>query len=607
MKGFAGKYLRVNLSNGELREEVFPEDVLRKYLGGAGMGSKVLYDEVPPESDWSDPVNRLIIASGPLGGTSVGGSGTVNIVTKGALTNGATSVQANGLFGAYMKFSGFDGVIVQGVSDSWKYLMLKDNKAELLDATGYLGLDTYEITDVLRNDHDVKGRAASVLSVGPAGENRVRFAGAFIDHGHSGSHNGPGAVFGSKRLKAVIAFMDKVGIEVADRDRLKEISQKMYEDVEWFQGTVGGVENSYKSGLGALPIKNYTTNIWEISGSDLDKFGNDWIREKYQVSRMPCWACRLLHSTMMKIPDGPYAGEVEEPEYEQLAAWGPVIGNHDVEAAMMLSGLTDRLGFENNEAGWLVSWVMESYSKGLITKEELGGLEPTWGNIEAVKEILVMTANREGFGDILAEGVKGASQKIGGLAADLAIYTLKGNSPRGHDHRTRWAEMFDTCVSNTGTLETHTSVMSPDVQGPGNFIGVATEVATTKGIMVFEDSLGVCRFNTRMNLKLLSDAVSAATGWGFAPDEGKRVGLRAVNLMKAFNLRVGIGKEQDYPSTRYGSVPIDGPSVGMSIMANWDEMLRIYYRIMGWNQDTGVPSPETLRDLGIDHVINDLN
>jgi aldehyde:ferredoxin oxidoreductase len=149
--------------------------------------------------------------------------------------------------------------------------------------------------------------------------------------------------------------------------------------------------------------------------------------------------------------------------------------------------------------------------------------------------------------------------------------------------------------------------MSPDVQGPGNFIGVATEVATTKGIMVFEDSLGVCRFNTRMNLKLLSEAVSAATGWDFTPDEGKRVGLRAVNLMKAFNLRVGIGKDQDYPSTRYGSVPIDGPSVGMSIMANWDEMLRIYYRIMGWNQDTGIPSPETLRDLGIDHVIKDLN
>jgi aldehyde:ferredoxin oxidoreductase len=380
----------------------------------------------------------------------------------------------------------------------------------------------------------------------------------------------------------------------------------MYEDVEWFNGTVGGVENSYKSGLGSLPIKNYTTNIWEVSNDNLNTFGNDWIREKYQVRRMPCWGCRLLHSTMMKIPDGDYAGEVEEPEYEQLAAWGPVIGNQDVEAAMMLSGLTDRLGFENNEAGWLVAWLMESYSKGLIKKEDLGELDPTWGNVDAVKEILILTANRQGFGDVLAEGVKRASQKIGGMAADLAIYTLKGNSPRGHDHRTRWAEMFDTCVSNTGTLETHTSVMSPDVQGPGNYIAVATEVATTKGLMVFEDSVGTCRFNTRMNAKLLAEAVSAATGWDFTSEEGKRVGLRAVNLMKAFNLNVGIGKDHDYPSTRYGSMPLDGPSVGISIMTHWDDMLKIYYRIMGWNQDTGVPSQETLRDLEIDFVVDDL-
>jgi aldehyde:ferredoxin oxidoreductase len=606
MKGFAGKYLRVDLSTEELRDEVFTEDVLRKYLGGTGIGSKILYEEVPPESDWSDPVNRLIVASGPLGGTAIGGSGTVTVVTKGALTNGATSVQANGLFGAYMRFSGFDGVIIQGASDTWKYLLLKDNKAELLDAGPYMGLDTYEITDALREGHGVQGRAASVLSIGPAGENQVRFAGAFVDHGHSASHNGPGAVFGSKRLKSIIAFRSKGGIDVSDPDRLKQVSQKMYEDVEWFNGTVGGVENSYKSGLGSLPIKNYTTNIWEVSNDNLNTFGNDWIREKYQVRRMPCWGCRLLHSTMMNIPDGAYAGEVEEPEYEQLAAWGPVIGNQDVEAAMMLSGLTDRLGFENNEAGWLVAWLMESYSKGLIKKEDLGELDPAWGNVDAVKEILIMTANRQGFGDVLAEGVKRASQKIGGMAADLAIYTLKGNSPRGHDHRTRWAEMFDTCVSNTGTLETHTSAMSPDVQGPGNYIAVATEVATTKGLMVFEDSVGTCRFNTRMNAKLLAEAVSAATGWDFTSEEGKRVGLRAVNLMKAFNLNVGIGKDHDYPSTRYGSMPLDGPSVGISIMTHWDDMLKIYYRIMGWNQDTGVPSQETLRDLEIDFVVDDL-
>jgi len=366
------------------------------------------------------------------------------------------------------------------------------------------------------------------------------------------------------------------------------------------------VETSYKSGSGTLPIMNYTTNIWNIPGERLDSFGNDPIRERYLVRRVPCWGCRLLHSTMMRIPGGPYAGEVEEPEYEQLAAWGPVVGNQEAEAAMMLSGLTERLGLENNEAGWLVAWLMECYEKGFITGEETGGLELSWGNVEAVKELLEMVAHRRGFGDLLAEGVKEASERMGGLVADMAIYTLKGNTPRGHDHRTRWAEMFDTCVSNTGTIETHTSAMSPEAQGPGNPLRVSREVAETKGLMEFEDSVGTCRFNTRMNAVLIAEAVSAATGWGFTAEEGRRVGLRAVNLMRAFNLRAGIGAGLDRPSKRYGSTPLDGPTAGVSITPHWDAMLSNYYTLMGWDPETGTPLREILRGLGLDYVIEGL-
>jgi len=606
IKGFAGRYLRVDLTEGELSDLVFDEGALRGYLGGTGIGSKMLYDEVLPTSEWSDPVNRMVIASGPLGGTSVGGSGTISIVTKGALTGGATSVQANGLFGAYMKFSGYDGIIVQGAADGWQHLVLRDGSAELRSADHLRGLDTYEACDALRREHGVEGRGASVLSIGPAGENLVRWAGAFVDHGHAAAHNGPGAVLGSKRLKAVMAFRGRGRIEVADPEGLRSVADRLYEDVEWFKGTVGGVETSYKSGDGTLPIRNYTTNIWDIPDEGLDAFSNEHIRERYQARRMPCWGCRLLHSTMMRIPDGPYAGEVEEPEYEQLAAWGPVIGQNDVEAAMMLSALTDRLGLENNEAGWIVAWVMECFEKGLLTAEETGGLEARWGDVEATRELLLMAAERRGFGDLLAERVKRASERIGGEAAEAAIYSLKGNTPRGHDHRTRWGEMFDTCVSNTGTLETHVSVMGPEAQGPGNPMAVSTATAETKGMMAFEDSLGVCRFNTRMNLELLAEAVSAATGWDFTAEEGKRAGLRAVNLMRAFNLRAGIGPELDRPSARYGSTPADGPTAGIGIMEHWDAMLRNYYRLMGWGPETGVPLPKTLEDLGIGYVIKDL-
>ena len=606
IKGFAGRYLRVDLTESALSDLVIDEATLKRFLGGTGIGSKILYDEVPPSSEWSDPVNRVSIASGPLGGTSVGGSGTISIVTKGALTGGATSVQANGLFGAYMKFSGYDGIVVQGAAENWQYLVLRDGSAELKDAVSLLGLDTYQTCDALRREFGVKGRGASVLSIGPAGEHLVKWAGGFVDHGHSASHNGPGAVLGSKKLKAIIAFRGQSRVEVADAERLREVAERMYEDVEWFKGTIGGVETSYKSGTGALPIKNYTTNIWSISDERLNTFSNEHIRDHYQVDREPCWGCRLLHCAMMQIPDGPYAGLVEEPEYEQMAAWGPVIGQEDVEAVMMLSALTDRLGLENNEAGWLVAWVIECFERGLITAEDTGGLEVRWGDVEAVQELLRMVSERRGFGGLLAEGVKRISERIGGEAAEAAIYTMKGNTPRGHDHRTRWAEMFDTCVSNTGTIETHMSVMGPDVQGPGNPIAVSTAVAETKGLMEFEDSVGTCRFNTRMNAKLLAEAVSAATSWDFSAEEGKRVGLRAVNLMKAFNLRAGIGKEHDRPSMRYGSTPVDGPTAGISIIPHWDAMLRNYYELMGWGPETGVPLKRTLEDLGIGYVSKDL-
>ncbi len=605
VKGYAGKYLRVDLSDGSLVDEIYDEATLRRHLGGTGMGAKVLYEEAPRDIEFSDPRNVAVIASGPLGGTAVGGSGTISVVTKGALTGGATSVQANGLFGAYMKFSGYDGVILTGAADEWKYLVLRDGGAELRDASRFHGLDTYEVTDALREEHGVAGRGASVLSIGPAGESLVRWAGVFVDHGHSASHNGPGAVLGSKKLKAIIAFRGVGRVDVHDAEKLLKVSQEMYEDVEYFRGTIGGVERMYKGGSGALPIKNYSTYDWGIEPEELDRFNAKSVRDKYQKDRMQCWGCRLLHSTMFEVEEGRYAGEVEEPEYEQMAAWGPVIGQTDVEAAFMLSGLTDRLGLDNNEAGWTVGWVMECMEKGILTEEQVG-FRTGFGDAEGAERLLRMVASRRGFGDVLAEGVKRASTEIGGKAAESAIYTMKGNTPRGHDHRYRWAEMFDTCVSNTGTIESHTSLMSPGAQGPENPMKVSGEVARTKGLMQMEDSVGTCRFNTRMNAERIARAVSAATGWDMGAEEAWDVGRRAVNLMRAFNLQTGLTAEHDRPSARYGSVPVDGPIKGIGIMPHWDEMLRNYYTLMGWDHESGVPLKETLENLGLGHVADDL-
>lgn len=601
VKGFAGKYLSVDLTEESLEDRVFDEETLRRFLGGTGIGSMILYDEVPPTSEWLDPVNRIIIASGPLNGTSIGGSGTISIVTKGALTGGAASVQANGYFGAYVKLSGYDGFIIHGASKRWLYLYVEDGRVELKDGNHLLSMGTYETADSIKNELGKEEKEMSVLSIGPAGEHLVRFAGILVDKGHSASHNGSGAVMGSKRLKAVAVAKGSRRVSVNDSERLKRVKTR------GGLNTVGGVYSSYLSGTGTLPVKNYTTSCWTIEEDTVQMFSEKYIRDHFKSGPSPCWACPANHCNMMNIVEGPYKGMVvEEPEYEQLAAWGPVIDNKDVASAFMLSGVCDKLGFDNNEAGWLVGWVMECYEKGYLTKEDTCGLEMTWGNVEAVRQLLYMIAHRQGIGDLLAEGVMRASQKVGGEAAKCAIYTKKGNSPRGHDHRSRWGEMFDTVVSNTGTLETHVSVMTPQAAGRGHPMATSLEVATTKGLMELEDSAVTCRFHTGMNAEVISEAVSAVTGWDFTPEEAKAVGLRAVNLMKAFNIRCGIKKEHDYPSERYGSTPQDGPSKGISIMPHWETMLSNYYALMGWDPETGIPLRETLENLGIEHVYEDL-
>jgi len=607
--GYAGKFLRIDLSTKKITDVTFDEETLRKYLGGTGLGVRILYEEVPPTISWADPSNRVIIASGPLGGTTIPGTGTFSLVTKGALTGGCTSTQANGLFGAYLKFSGYDGLILQGAARRWMYLNIKQDEAELREASHLLGRDTYETDELIPRELGKKGREMSVVSIGPAGEQLSLFAGVFERKGHSASHNGPGAVLGSKKLKAIAVSQGSKRVEVKHPDRVKAVADSVRQNALKFRGTVGGVYSSQVGRRGTLPIKNYTTNLWNISDEEIKKYSEPSIRERFNPKPNPCWACPATHSTMMTIPEGKYAGlEIEEPEYEQLAAMGSVIDVKNVDDAAMLSSLTDRLGFDNNEMGWAVGWTMECYERGLLTKEDLNGLEMNWGNVEAARQLMHMTAHRQGFGNILADGVMRASQRIGGEAARAAIYTLKGNTPRGHDHRTSWGEMFDTVVSNTGTIETHTSLSAspPYNAGAGNPQGTTEGVALTKGIVSFNDSLGNCRFPSGLNHALLTEATSAVTGWDLSLEETKDIGLRAVNLMKAFNLRVGITKDLDAPSARYGSMPVDGPTKGISIRPQWDSMLRHYYRLMGWDEETGRPLPETLRKLGLEHVVKDI-
>lgn len=615
--GYAGKILRVDLSQNRTWTDELTPQMCRTYLGGVGLGAKILWEEVPAEVNWDHPDNRLVMATGPLAGLPVWGSSGLTVVTRGAMTNGATNTQANGFFGANLKYSGYDAIVIQGRAPAWVYLYIHDDTVELRDASALLGKDTWETQDTLQEMLSLSGHQLSVYTSGVAGENQVRFAAIHGDYGHVASKNGCGAVMGNKRLKAVAIVRGTKALRVADPRGLFLAAEEISNDLQYNPstrslyeyGTLPGV--SGLSRLGALPIKNYTTNVVP-EGADMSKWTASGLRDGFDHRGHQCNACGMHHCHAQVLPSGPHQGElVDEPEYEGWSGAGWAIGCTDPVAVSWLNTQIDRACVDVNEFGWLIGWVMECQEKGYISKEQLGGLELKWGDAEAANQLLQMIIRREGFGNILAEGVKRASEHVGGAAAECAIYTMKGDTPRGHDHRARWEEMLDTCTGSSGTLDSGPPVNQtewglPARINPFDPEAVATVVGTTRGRRHFEDSLGTCIFTTRTWVASICRALSAATGWEYSKEDAMRFGRRTAALMRVFNLRCGITPDFERPSKRYGSVPVDGPAQGQNITANWDQLMDTWYKTVGYDRQSGRPLPDTLRELGLAHLIAEL-
>lgn len=607
--GYIGKMLRVDLTHERVSEETLDRDTLRQYIGGAALGAKYLYDEVPATVKWSDPENRIMFFTGPLSGTRIGGTGIFSVISKGPATNMAGISQANGYFAAYLKFSGFDGIIVQGRARRWCYLHVHDGTAEIRSAEGLVGKDTRETEKVIKGGLTGK---SSVYAIGPAGENRVRFACIAGDHGHVAAHNGLGAVMGSKKLKAVVAQRGEGKVPVADPKRLSTLAKALARHTDKVMPTLssGGTAEGYPIlyRFGQLPVRNYTTNVFP----EYKKFGPDYLRTEFKNTPTTCWACRFAHCRITEVTKGPYKGYVgEEPEFEGLAAMSSVIGQTDPGATVMLGDTIDRLGLDVNESGYMIGWMMECYEKGILKKDDLDGLEMRWGDAEATLAMLKKIAYRQGCGDRFAKGVKRSAEEVGGAALRCAVYTMKGATPRGHDHRGRWSELIDTCVSNTGTIEAGPGVPIVKELGheppsdPFDHMEVASKNALVNGRRILEDSLAVCVL-ANQDLKMEVEAVNAATGFDYTLEEAMDVGRRAVNVLRLFNFRHGLTKAMEMPSERYGSVPIDGPHAGKAIMPHWEQMRSNYYTKMGWDPETGKPLPETLESLGLGDLVADL-
>lgn len=607
MHGYCGTVLRVDLTSGKVVSEPLPEDLIEFFIGGVGLGAGYLYREIDPGVAALSKENKVFLFTGPLSGTKVPGSGSTCCVTKSPYTGLAGATQANGYLGAYLKSQGFDGIVFEGASENPVYLQIIDGSAELINASHLWRLTTGATEEQLKKDLGLPGLKSSVYAIGPAGENQVAFATLIGDGGHVFGHNGIGAILGYKKFKAIAVQKGTHKFPIFDSDKLTAVAASLRLKAKNFgqgslkkYGTAGWISMAAQKGI--LPVRNLTTNIFPAA----EKLDGRNLRSKFPNQPKTCFNCPVAHNRIIEIDEGPFTGlKAKEPEYELLATLGSNLGIEDPGSVIYLGDLANQLGLNGTEAGWAISWLMNCVEENILTSKDLEGIQVGWKSVDGAARLLEAIGQQQGIGRLLAGGVRQAAEQLGGQAQKIAIYTHKGSSPRGHDHRARWSELFDTCTGNTGTIEStfgyeYPEELAPPLKDSFDHLEIARTNARINGWRQFEDTLGVCRFCLANDPVDNMAALNSVTG---LPDDiafGMKMGRRIVNLLRYFNCRHGLDPTAEKPSDRYGSTPADGPARGRDIMSRWDEMIETYYRAMGWHQQTGCPLPETLQEFGLD-------
>lgn len=620
---FEPRVLRINLTTGTITREKKSAEWGRKYMGGMGFGTRILWEELPPETAWNSPDNKLVFSLGALTGTTTCGSGLACVNTIGSLTNGLCSAQTLGHWGACLRRAGIDIMIIEGEAAEWQYLFIGEDTVELRPAGHLLGLDTWQTEDALKEELGLPGRSSSVACVGPAAEHGVRFCGIFNDKGHLASSNGGGTVMGHKKLKAIAIQRMDGEVPVYDPEALDAARQAWFEDANAntasgkskfsgtrYVGTLGSVNMMNMAHL--LPVKNYLSTDFPTCGNfNRDKLEED---ERFKWVRTACWACPWNHCHSLEITEGKYKGMVgDEPEYEGMAAVSALIGNFDdVAGALALSITIDRLGFDIKEGGFLLAMVFELYDCGILTKEDLGGLEMPWGNCDAAIELMHRIARREGIGNILAEGVKRAAELIGNGAEEHAVFTKQGFAPHIHDQRSQWSRIPGFGMSDYGSnlmnpVEGFVDQENFGIEKPAKAFNVEeiaehyVKIACHRPV---DDATGVCIFYTQADWRCIVATLNAVTGWDMTVEEAKEFGFRMVSLMRALNMRNGL-RAKDYGVSKRWLVPPTEGSWVQAAIASEDTVQDLFGRIadgLGWDVETACPTPETLRRLGLDDV-----
>ncbi len=612
-----GRILRVNLSTGELKEEIPDEQDLRMFLGGAGLATKYLLDEVPKGIDPLGIENKLIFMTGPMTGTMSPSTGRFSVVAKSPLTGFWGQANSGGFWGVHLKRSGFDGIIFEGKAEKPVYLVIDNGKPELKDASHLWGKNTSETTRTIKEDLG----DFHVACIGVGGENLVKYAAIMNDvedenWGRAAGRCGMGTVMGSKNLKA-IASKGKMKIELAEPENYRELAKErrgwvdqslLKMTLEVF-GTTAILDMVNQRG--GLPSRNWQTGYVE----QYDKINGEAINDTILVEGKACFACPIACGRVSDIKEGKYASKGEGPEFESIGAFGSMCDIYDLNAITQAHFLCNEYGLDTISCGSTIAFAMEAVEKGILTGDEWSSVK--FGNPDTIIDLVHKIAKREGIGDLLAEGSKAMSEKLGQDSERFAMH-VKGLELPAYDSRAAKITGLAYATANRGGDHITAYIEGPAFmsmpfliveEGEVDESGILEIPEETRIVKEYEDAFGVfdaisgCKF---MGMVLTGEdwavLIESLLGYEFSEKDFRTLGERIYNLERIYNIREGLTRADDTLPKRLLEDPLpDGPAKGQVV--NLDPLLDAYYGYRGWDKN-GVPTPEKLTELGLEYFID---
>jgi aldehyde:ferredoxin oxidoreductase len=658
-RGFWGRVCHVDLGSGSILFEELGPDLYQKYLGGVGLGARILWDRIKPGVDPMGPENVLGFTTGLLTDTGSLFTGRFMVVGKSPMSGGWGEANCGGYFSPFLKRCRIDALFVSGIADRPVYLFIDHQSAELKDAKDLWGKDTIETENLLHERH---GKSAQVACIGPAGERCSYLAAISTDGGRMAARSGMGAVMGSKKLKAVVVA-GGAKVAVADREKMKQLSEDFRKRLRSFAfvepwlsdqllALVGKITGkplfirqpaalwrwllrkfgtpsltAISAETGDSPVKNWGGSVaTDFPGEQYGKVAGEQIA-RYETKKYGCYSCPIRCGGTVSVTDGPYRIDtMHKPEYETICSFGALLCNDDLHSVFLLNDLVNRGGIDSISCGGVLAFALECYDRGIIDQQDTGGLDLRWGNSDAIVALTKMIISREGLGDLLADGVKLAAERIGRGSDKFAMH-YGGVEPAMHDAR------FDPGLGityycepapgrHTGSCMQFLEVQSLEKQftraktpplfttrrGKYRLDDKAEAIAVGMFYKMLVDAAGACLFGTQVGGNLpLCEWMNAATGWDLSHDEYLVIGERIGQLRRAFTLREGINPVRDFrPNPRlYGDPPLQsGPLKGVTV--DIDALAASYHRVMGLDPVTGRPELARLRELGMEEVAEGL-